>query len=139
MQLAAIVISLAVTLVTVALAARTVAHIVAVVRLGQPAAQRFEAPWTRLATMLRFRVRFLHEAARHRQAVNDEIYGQLRPLYMPRREKYLALETRGARHNIGVKYGVVDAQIALALAGVDRERMLAGLLESIVRIEQTSE
>lgn len=52
------------------------------------------------------------------------------------REKYLALETRGARHNIGVKYGVVDAQIALALAGVDRERMLAGLLESIVRIEQ---
>jgi UTP--glucose-1-phosphate uridylyltransferase len=56
---------------------------------------------------------------------------------LARREKYLALETRGSRHNIGVKYGVVDAQIALALAGVDRERMLAGLLESIVRIEQT--
>lgn len=55
---------------------------------------------------------------------------------LARREKYLALETRGARHNIGVKYGVVDAQIALALAGVDRERMLAGLLESIVKIEQ---
>ncbi|GAC1451343.1 MAG: sugar phosphate nucleotidyltransferase [Isosphaeraceae bacterium] len=55
---------------------------------------------------------------------------------LARREKYLALETRGARHNIGVKYGVVDAQIALALAGVDRERMLSGLLESIVRIEQ---
>jgi UTP--glucose-1-phosphate uridylyltransferase len=55
---------------------------------------------------------------------------------LARREKYLALETRGARHNIGVKFGVVDAQIALALAGVDRERMLAGLLESIVRIEQ---
>ena len=57
---------------------------------------------------------------------------------LARREKYLALETRGGRHNIGVKYGVVDAQIALALAGVDRERMLAGLLESIVRIEQTN-
>lgn len=55
---------------------------------------------------------------------------------LARREKYLALETRGARHNIGVKFGVVDAQIALALAGVDREEMLAGLLESIVRIEQ---
>ncbi len=55
---------------------------------------------------------------------------------LARRERYLALETRGARHNIGVKYGVVDAQIALALAGVDRERMLAALLESIVRIEQ---
>lgn len=57
---------------------------------------------------------------------------------LARREKYLALETRGARHNIGVKYGVVEAQIALALAGVDRERMLAGLLESIVRIGQAN-
>jgi UTP--glucose-1-phosphate uridylyltransferase len=56
---------------------------------------------------------------------------------LARREKYLALETKGARHNLGVKYGVVEAQIALALAGVDRERMLAGLLESIVRIEQS--
>jgi UTP--glucose-1-phosphate uridylyltransferase len=57
---------------------------------------------------------------------------------LARREKYVALETRGARHNLGVKFGVVDAQIALALAGVDRERMLAGLLESIVRIEQSN-
>jgi UTP--glucose-1-phosphate uridylyltransferase len=55
---------------------------------------------------------------------------------LARREKYLALETRGARHNLGVKFGVVDAQIALALAGVDRDRILALLLESIVRIEQ---
>lgn len=55
---------------------------------------------------------------------------------LARREKYVALETRGARHNLGVKFGGVDAQIALALAGVDRERMLAGLLESVVRIEQ---
>lgn len=57
---------------------------------------------------------------------------------LARRETYLALETKGARHNIGVKYGSLDAQIALALAGVDRERMLAGLLESIVRIEQNN-
>jgi UTP--glucose-1-phosphate uridylyltransferase len=55
---------------------------------------------------------------------------------LARREKYVALETRGARHNLGVKYGGVDAQIALALAGVDRERMLAGLLESVVRFDQ---
>ncbi len=54
-----------------------------------------------------------------------------------RREKYLALETRGVRHNLGVKYGVVDAQIALALSGVDREEMLSGLLESLVRFEQS--
>jgi UTP--glucose-1-phosphate uridylyltransferase len=53
------------------------------------------------------------------------------------RERYLALETRGSRYNLGVKFGVVESQIALALAGVDRQRMLAGLLESIVRIEQS--
>jgi UTP--glucose-1-phosphate uridylyltransferase len=35
-----------------------------------------------------------------------------------------------------VKFGFVDAQIALALAGEDRDRMLAGLLESVVRLEQ---
>ena len=52
------------------------------------------------------------------------------------RERYLALETRGTRHNLGVKYGLVEAQIAMALAGVDRERMLAGLLESVVRFDQ---
>jgi UTP--glucose-1-phosphate uridylyltransferase len=52
------------------------------------------------------------------------------------REKYLALETKGSRFNLGVKFGVVEAQIALALAGVDRERMLTVLLESVVRIEQ---
>ena len=42
----------------------------------------------------------------------------------------------GSRFNLGVKFGVVEAQIALAMAGVDRERILAVLLESIVRIEQ---
>jgi UTP--glucose-1-phosphate uridylyltransferase len=51
-------------------------------------------------------------------------------------ERYLALETRGSRFNLGVKYGVVEAQIALALGGVDRERILELLLESLIRIEQ---
>jgi UTP--glucose-1-phosphate uridylyltransferase len=57
---------------------------------------------------------------------------------LARRETYLALETKGARHNLGVTYGVVEAQIALAMAGVDRERMLALLLESVVRVEQNA-
>jgi UTP--glucose-1-phosphate uridylyltransferase len=37
-----------------------------------------------------------------------------------------------------VKFGVVEAQIALALAGADRERILALLLESVVRVENNS-
>jgi UTP--glucose-1-phosphate uridylyltransferase len=57
---------------------------------------------------------------------------------LARREKYLALETRGTRHNLGVKFGFVEAQIALALAGVDRQQMLSGLLEWIIRIEQNA-
>ncbi len=46
-------------------------------------------------------------------------------------------DPRHSRHNTGVKYGVVEAQIA-GLWGVDRERMLAGLLESVVRVERGS-
>ncbi len=52
------------------------------------------------------------------------------------KERYLALETRGSRFNLGVRFGVVEAQIALALAGADRERMLTLLLESVLRLEQ---
>jgi UTP--glucose-1-phosphate uridylyltransferase len=55
---------------------------------------------------------------------------------LSRRERYLALETRGARFNLGVKFGMVEAQIALALAGADRDRILSLLLESIIRVEQ---
>jgi len=57
---------------------------------------------------------------------------------LARREKYLAIETRGSRFNLGIKYGVVEAQIALAIAGVDREQILAVLVDSLIRVEQTS-
>jgi UTP--glucose-1-phosphate uridylyltransferase len=46
-----------------------------------------------------------------------------------RRERYLALEVQGARHNIGVKYGLWAAQLALALEGADRDRVLTALTE----------
>lgn len=55
---------------------------------------------------------------------------------LARRERYLALETRGSRYNLGIKFGMVEAQIALSLAGADRDQLLALLLESIVRVEQ---
>jgi UTP--glucose-1-phosphate uridylyltransferase len=55
---------------------------------------------------------------------------------LARREKYLALETRGSRFNLGIKFGVVEAQLALAMGGVDREQVLAVLLESLTRLEQ---
>ncbi len=45
------------------------------------------------------------------------------------REQHLALEVTGKRYNIGVKYGILTAQLALALAGNDRPDVLANLVE----------
>jgi UTP--glucose-1-phosphate uridylyltransferase len=52
---------------------------------------------------------------------------------LSRRERYLALEVSGQRHNIGVKYGLLTAQIALALDGNDREEILTQLLELLAK------
>ena len=45
------------------------------------------------------------------------------------RERYLALEVQGLRYDIGVKYGLLIAQLALALEGQDRDEILAQLVE----------
>ena len=45
------------------------------------------------------------------------------------REKYLAAELQGTRYNIGVKYGLLTTQLALALNGDEREEVLAQLVE----------
>jgi UTP--glucose-1-phosphate uridylyltransferase len=50
-----------------------------------------------------------------------------------RREKYLALEQTGARYDVGVKYGLLTAQLALSLSGRDREDVLARLLELLAQ------
>ncbi|NLG49233.1 MAG: UTP--glucose-1-phosphate uridylyltransferase [Chloroflexi bacterium] len=47
---------------------------------------------------------------------------------LARKERYLALEVEGWRYDVGVKYGVLNAQLALALSGQDREEVLANLL-----------
>jgi UTP--glucose-1-phosphate uridylyltransferase len=48
---------------------------------------------------------------------------------LAQRERYLALDLDGTRFNIGVKYGMFVAQLALALSGRDREEVLAKLVE----------
>ncbi len=45
------------------------------------------------------------------------------------REKYLALEEHALRYDVGVRYGLLTAQLALALSGQDRELVLSRLLE----------
>jgi UTP--glucose-1-phosphate uridylyltransferase len=46
-----------------------------------------------------------------------------------RRERYLALERAWFRYDVGVQYGLLTAQLALALSGKDRDLVLAQLLE----------
>ena len=45
------------------------------------------------------------------------------------RERYLAYEIQGQRYNIGVKYGLLNTQLALSLSGVDRDRVLSDMVE----------
>ncbi len=45
------------------------------------------------------------------------------------REQYLALETEHWRYDVGVKYGLMNAQLALALSGSERDQVLSSLLE----------
>jgi UTP--glucose-1-phosphate uridylyltransferase len=52
---------------------------------------------------------------------------------LARRERYLALEVAGQRYNIGLKYGLLTAQLALALEGVDRERVLAQIVDLLAQ------
>ena len=44
-------------------------------------------------------------------------------------ERYLACELDGRRFDIGVQYGLLTAQLALALNGKDRDEVLSGLVE----------
>ena len=47
------------------------------------------------------------------------------------RERYLALELQGRRYDIGLKYGLLTAQLALALEGRDRDEVLSTLVEML--------
>jgi UTP--glucose-1-phosphate uridylyltransferase len=44
-------------------------------------------------------------------------------------ERYLAAELDGRRYDFGVRYGLLSAQLALALAGKDRDEVLRRLVE----------
>ena len=48
---------------------------------------------------------------------------------LARHEQYLALEDDGRRYDLGQRYGVLVAQLALALHGPDRTQVLAQILE----------
>jgi UTP--glucose-1-phosphate uridylyltransferase len=51
-------------------------------------------------------------------------------------QRYLALEIDDYRYNLGVTYGLLNAQLALALNGKDRDQVLAMIMEMLVLREQ---
>jgi UTP--glucose-1-phosphate uridylyltransferase len=58
---------------------------------------------------------------------------------LARREQYLALEEYDRRYDIGQRYGLLTAQLALALNGCDRSEVLARLVELLASREQAAE
>ncbi|HET6251259.1 MAG TPA: sugar phosphate nucleotidyltransferase [Tepidisphaeraceae bacterium] len=52
------------------------------------------------------------------------------------KERYLAMEVQGQRYNIGVRYGLLHAQLALALDGNDREEILTQIVELLALRER---
>jgi len=51
------------------------------------------------------------------------------------REQYLAMIQRGRRFDVGVKYGLFTAQLALALNGQDRDKVLEELVDVLAARE----
>jgi len=54
---------------------------------------------------------------------------------LARRERYLALEMTEPRYDLGARYGLLTAQLALALSGKDRDEILSQLVELLATRE----
>jgi UTP--glucose-1-phosphate uridylyltransferase len=50
---------------------------------------------------------------------------------LARRERYLAVEVAGRRYDISARFGALAAQVALALAGTERDAVLATIVETM--------
>jgi len=57
---------------------------------------------------------------------------------LARREQYLAMECASRRYDVGTRYGILTAQMALALSGKDREEVLSRMLELLAQREAGS-
>jgi UTP--glucose-1-phosphate uridylyltransferase len=56
---------------------------------------------------------------------------------LARQEQYLALEDTGRRYDLSARYGLLTAQLALALNSRDRDEVLTHLLELLAEREMT--
>jgi UTP--glucose-1-phosphate uridylyltransferase len=58
---------------------------------------------------------------------------------LAQKEQYLAIEHPGWRYNLGSKYGLLTAQLAIAMNGTDRDEVLSILLELLALREMGSQ
>ena len=56
---------------------------------------------------------------------------------LAQREQYLAMIQNGRRFDVGVKYGLFTAQLALALSGQDRDQVLAEMVNLLATREMS--
>jgi UTP--glucose-1-phosphate uridylyltransferase len=54
---------------------------------------------------------------------------------LAQQEKYMAFEINDWRYDVGIKYGLLNAQLALALNGEDSDEVLSGLLSILATRE----
>jgi UTP--glucose-1-phosphate uridylyltransferase len=73
-----------------------------------------------------------HSADGHLPAISNALNE------LAHKEKYLALEMNDYRFNVGVKYGLLNAQLALALTGKDRDEVVTMLMEMLLLRERNS-
>lgn len=55
---------------------------------------------------------------------------------LAQQERYIAVEAHGRRYPLDVRYGLLTAQVALALSGQDREEVLTNLCELLAQRQQ---
>ena len=57
---------------------------------------------------------------------------------LPARGKYLAYELQGKRYNLGIKYGLLIAQLAIGLSGRDRDQILTEMVDLLAHRSEVS-
>lgn len=75
----------------------------------------------------------------HELKTNKKISLSIALDILARSERYLALEKNDHRYDMGEKYGLLKAQLALALHGKDRDRILNELVEFFAMKDETGQ
>ena len=73
--------------------------------------------------------RMLAEAFARQRGNENSVHLRAALAQLASHERYLAAELKGRRYDFGVKYGLLNAQLALGLAGRDRDEVLRGIVE----------